>query len=291
MNMRGKNFVLNLASFLAKIFPDSIKRYFYKNPALSEAIRGTLNRAAPKGNHRVEIAAGVNEGIQMFLDLRTEKEYWLGTYELDLQKAATDLIEVDQIIYDIGANIGYLTLMFANLIGPGGHVFAFEALPGNVDRLKENIEINGYKERVTVVNAAVTDHSEEVEFLIGPSSAMGKVQGSSGRTSIDYQDKISVEGISIDEYVEISGIPSPNIIKLDVEGGETLALRGMEKLLMNDKPVVLIELHGLESAEMCWEILQKANYRICHMEDGFPQVNSIDELDWKSYLVALPNVN
>jgi hypothetical protein len=141
------------------------------------------------------------------------------------------------------------------------------------------------------VNAAVTDHSGDVEFLIGPSSAMGKVQGSSGRNSFDYQDRILIEGISIDEYVEKSGIPSPNIIKLDIEGGEVLALNGMDELLINKKPILFIELHGLESAEMCWEILQMANYRICLMKDDFPQVNSIDELDWKSYLLAFPNVN
>lgn len=291
MIMRVKNFALNFASFVAKILPDSINQNFYKNPALSKIIRGTLNRAVSEGKNRVEIAAGGNEGLEMFLELKSEKEYWLGTYESDLQKAASALIEVDQIIYDIGANIGYLSLMFAKQTGPGGHVYAFEALPGNVDRLKENIEVNGYQERVTVVNAAVTDRSGEVEFLIGPSSAMGKVQGSAGRHSFDYQEKISIEGISIDEYVELSGIPFPNIIKLDIEGGETLALRGMEKILMNVKPIVLLELHGLESAELCWNILQKLDYQICLMDDGFPEINNFDALDWKSYLVAMPNDN
>jgi FkbM family methyltransferase len=289
--MRGKKIILDLASFVAKIFPDSLIRYVYRNPALSKNIRGVLNRAAPIGYNRVEIAAGSNMGLEMFLDLKTEKEYWLGTYELDLQKAVQAVVAADQIIYDIGANIGYLTLMFARILGPGGQVFAFEALPENIGRLKENIELNGFQDRVTVVNAAVTDHSGEVEFLIGPSSAMGKVQGSSGRNSFDYQDRILIEGISIDEYVEKSGIPSPNIIKLDIEGGEVLALNGMDELLINKKPILFIELHGLESAEMCWEILQMANYRICLMKDDFPQVNSIDELDWKSYLLAFPNVN
>jgi FkbM family methyltransferase len=177
----------------------------------------------------------------MQLDLQTEKDYWLGTYEAELQAATKNLVDPGDIVYDIGANIGFMTLLFAKRSGPKGHVYAFEALPTNIDRLLHNVKINGYQDRVTVIQAAVLDQSGEAELLIGPSTGMGKVTGSAGRSSVEYQESIRVEGLSIDDFVENSGIPLPNIIKIDIEGGEILALPGMINLLKEHHPVLVIE--------------------------------------------------
>ena len=162
-------------------------------------------------------------------------------------------------------------------------------LPKNTNRLRQNVELNRFIERVTVVHAAVQDRAGEAEFLIGPSSAMGKVRGSAGRDTVEYLDNIKVEAISIDGFIENSGNQFPDIIKMDIEGGEVLALPGMANLLQNRQPLVLIELHGLESAEASWWQLRNAGYRICRMEPDFTQVENLEALDWKSYLVAFPD--
>jgi hypothetical protein len=78
------------------------------------------------------------------------------------------------------------------------------------------------------------------------------------------------------------------LIKVDIEGGEVLALPGMQRLLEEHNPVVLLELHGPESAQAAWACLS-INYRLCRMQAGFPPINSPDELDWKAYVVALPS--
>jgi FkbM family methyltransferase len=284
-----RNIILSLAANIARILPDSYKRALYRNTAFSKVIRKGLNLAAPLGLSEVTIAAGEVEGIQMLIDLQSEKDYWLGTYEADLQTTITDLIVQGQVIYDIGASIGFLTLLFAKRAGEQGHVYAFEALPANVERLMHNLKLNGFQKRVTVIEAAVQDRSGLAEFYPGPSSAMGKVNGSAGRSSIKYQPAIRIKGIAIDDFVFNAGNPAPDLLKIDIEGGEVLALPGMSKLLQDHHPILLVELHGAEAARTSWDLLGEKKYRICRISPGYPQVPNLQDLDWKSYLVAFPD--
>jgi len=236
--MGTRNIILTLAANLARILPESYKRALYRNPSFSRVVRGGLNLAAPVGLSEVTIAAGDLAGMHMVLDLHSEKDYWLGTYEPELQAAITDLVIPGQVIYDVGASIGFMTLLFARKVGLNGHVFAFEALPANIDRLTRNIELNSFQDRVTVIEAAVQDRSGQTDFYPGPSSAMGKVDGSAGRSSIEYQSSIQVDGVAIDEFIYNSGNPVPVILKIDIEGGEILALPGMSSLLHKIHPIL-----------------------------------------------------
>ena len=287
--MGVRSSLLRSAEFFAQILPLSIKQAIYRNQFIARLLRSSLNLAAPQGLSEVKIAAGRAKNLQMELDLKSEKDYWLGTYEAEVQQAIVDLVKPGDIIYDVGANIGFLTLLFARTTGATGHVYAFEALPANVFRLSHNVEINGFQEWVTVVPVAVLDRSGEVEFLIGPSTGMGKVGGSLGRDSVEYNESINVEGLSIDEYVERRSTLPADIVKIDIEGGEVLALPGMQKLIHDQGPIIMIELHGPEAAKTTWKILNREQYRICLMAPSFPEVHEVNELGWKSYVVAFPN--
>jgi FkbM family methyltransferase len=277
---------LSLAAWSARILPGWAKRSIYRAGPLARLVRGGLNRAAPVGLGVVTIAAGELEGMRFSLDLQTEKDYWLGAYEPELQASLRELVHPGAIAYDIGANIGYISLMLVRRLGPDGRVFAFEALPDNVARLRENLALNGLEQRVTVIPGAVVEHPGAVSFLVGPSGGMGKAEGSAGRQEIAYPGKITVEGISLDEFVYHQGNPPPQVVKMDIEGGETLALPGMKRLLKDEHPLMLLELHGPEAARTAWTELQAAGYRICRMQPGFPTVPALEALDWKAYLVA-----
>ena len=279
------SFLLSLAAGFARILPPALKRQIYRITPLANLVRGTLNKAAPTGLTEVEIAAGLAAGMRMRLDLHAEKDYWLGTYEPDLQTALTRQIRPGWTVYDVGANAGYITLMLALQVGPRGRVFAFEALPENVTRLRGHVALNGLGERVTVVAAAVTDRSQPVRFLIGPSDDMGKAIGSAGR-QLDYADSVEVPGVALDDFVFREGNPPPQAVKMDIEGGEVLALRGMTRLLAEHRPLILLELHGPESARVAWETLTAAGYTLHRMGDDAPRVTSLDELDWKAYVIA-----
>jgi FkbM family methyltransferase len=283
-----RKFLLTAAGLAAKLLPNSLKQAIYRSRPLSGWIRRGLNRAAPTGLSEVRIAAGDLAGCTLQLDMQTEKDYWLGTYEPELQAALPELVPPGAVVYDVGANIGYVSLLLARAAGKAGRVFAFEALPENAARLRRNLELNGMQERVQLFAGAVTGQAGPVRFLVHASGGMGKAAGSAGRQDEHYQAEVTVEGIALDEFVYRRGNPPPQVVKMDIEGGEVMALPGMRRVLAEARPVMLMELHGPESATAAWEALRAAGYRICWMRKGFPRVPSLQEMGWKAYIVAWP---
>ena len=282
-----KKFLLSIAAFAARILPNSIKQAIYKNKPLAGFIRSRLNRAAPSGLTKVKVAAGDLVGYTILLDMQIDKDYWLGTYEPELQAALRELIKPGAFIYDVGANIGYVSLLLAKAAGTDGHVYAFEALPGNAEQWLQNVALNGMEARLSLYAGAVTDCAGPVRFLVHASGGMGKAAGSAGRAD-QYQSEISVPGISLDEFVYEQGNPPPQVVKMDIEGGEVLALPGMRRVLAEARPLMLMELHGPESSRAAWDTLTAAGYTICWMRGGYPQVPSLEAMGWKAYIVAKP---
>ena len=282
------NLLLSFAAWTARCLPMSVKRGLYTFRPLAGLLRGALNRAAPHGFTPVVVAAGGLQGLRLSLDLQEEKDYWLGTYELDLQAAVADLVGPGMLVYDVGANIGYISLLLARRVGAAGHVYAFEALPANLERLRLNLELSGLAARVTVVPAAVIEKKRPARFLVGPSGGMGKAAGSAGRQDVVYSQTLEVNGLSLDEFVYADGNPPPQVVKMDIEGGEVLALPGMSRLLVAARPSILLELHGPEAARLTWDTLLAAGYRLCRMAPSYPQIPSLEALDWKAYLAAMP---
>ena len=280
-------FPLSLAAFSSKILPDPIKQAIYRNKPLAAFIRARLNRAAPNGLTQVKIAAGNLAGYTILLDMQVDKDYWLGTYEPQLQAALCDLVLPGMVIYDVGANIGYVSLMLAKATGEKGKVYAFEALPANVGQLQKNLALNQMERRVSLFAGAVTQASGPVRFLVHASGGMGKAAGSAGRQDI-YQSEVIVPGISLDEFVFGQGNPPPQVVKMDIEGGEVLALPGMQRVLTEVRPVMMMELHGPESSQVAWNMLTAANYQICWMRPGYPVIPSLEALGWKAYIIARP---
>ncbi len=282
-----KKFILSCAGFLARLMPKGLKRAVYRSPGLSRWLRGMLNRAAPQGRAVVKVEAGGLKGARLELDLHSEKDYWLGTYELDLQDAIHRLIEPGCVVYDVGANIGYISLLLARRVESQGRVVAMEALPVNLERMQRNFELNAFASIIQPVQVAVVDKVRKVKFLVHSSTSMGKAAGSAGRDE-QYKDEIEVNGISLDNYVFDQRNPKPDAIKMDIEGGEVMAIQGMRRLLLEIKPLLLIELHGQEAARVVYGTLKEFKYHLFPMQAHAAEIHSLDGLDWKAYVVALP---
>ena len=283
--------VLDLAAWAARHLPMPVKRLMYRIPPLAGLIRHGLNRAAPVGLTQVEVAAGGLAGCRLWLDLQAEKDYWLGIYEPELQAALGDLVRPGMVAYDVGANIGYISLLLARRVAQAGRVYAFEALPANLERLRANLALNEPGKSVVVTPAAVVECERPVRFLVGPSGGMGKADGSAGRGDVAYSDTVDIDGLSLDTFVFEMGNPPPQVVKMDIEGGEALALPGMVRLLEQERPLLLLELHGPEATQVTWQTLTRRGYRLCRMRPGYPPVKTQQELDWKAYVVAFPSAS
>ena len=156
LHLLMKNILLSLAAWAAKILPVSFQQALYKIKRLAGLIRRSLNRAAPTGIVPVKVAGGDLAGYSILLDMQIDKDYWLGTYEPELQEAVRKLVKPGEVIYDVGANIGYVSLLLAKAAGETGKVYAFEALPENAERWRKNMELNGMDSRLCLIPKAVT---------------------------------------------------------------------------------------------------------------------------------------
>lgn len=97
---------------------------------------------------------------------------WLGFYEKDTARIFADLVREGAVVYDIGANVGFYTLLASQLAGDTGRVFAFEPLPQNLDLLRRHVDLNLAK-NVTVVAAAVAEAEGSALFAVGENHAGG----------------------------------------------------------------------------------------------------------------------
>jgi FkbM family methyltransferase len=279
--------VMRAAAFAARILPSPVKQALYRFGPVTTALRAGLNRSVPAGMTMVTVAGGLAHDMHLVLDLRTEKDVWLGTYEPELQAAIQKYGRQGMVAYDIGANIGYVSILLAIAGGPRSQVFAFEPLPANLERLRAHIEMNNLQDRVKAIPIAIGEHTGRSRFLVHVSGGMGKLEGSDGRQA-RYDSVIDVETLTLDDFVWSLGNPPPALIKIDIEGGETGAVRGMQRVFRESRPIMLVELHGPEARQAVWEAFGRADYRMYSMSHPGTPIAGPDSLGWKAYVIGLP---
>ena len=184
---------------------------------------------------------------------------WLGHYEIEKQAVIRRLVKPGMKVFDVGANAGFYTLAFARLVGEGGHVWSFEPLEENVQNLRRHVALNEFA-NVSVVQAAVAERA--ALRALRPVRAMPTGRLAEG-------GDCDVQTVSLDEFCDRAGIECPDVIKLDIEGGESLALKGAGRLLAQGKATILLALHGREHEANCLSLLRAARYVLRYL-DGEP---------------------
>lgn len=222
-----------------------------------------------------EVIGGPLQGHHMFLDLHTpaywHKEMIEGCYDSFIYDVLSKLVPVQgAIVWDVGAHIGYHSLAFAALVGPLGHVVAYEPNPHNIDRLRQHLQRNpDLGERITLMDCALSSMDGEENFVFSPEIDDGRSSGSHlsqafvPEESVAYQSftqtKVSVA--TADTLLNEGRVPAPSIIKIDVEGAESLVLAGARHLLGNLLPILLIEVHHITAMHDTLSILLQIGYQ------------------------------
>jgi FkbM family methyltransferase len=276
----------SLAAATARRLPLRARLLLYRLGPVTDWLRRALNRAVPAGVHPVRIASGDLAGSWLLLDLQVDKDLWLGNYEPDVAKAIRHFARPGAIAYDLGANLGYTTLLLARALGPSGRVFAFEPLADNLERLRRAVSLNGLENRITIFPAAVGARGGPAAFRIHVSGGMGRLEDGAGRQD-GFVAAANVDVVTLDDFVFAEGHAPPAVIKIDLEGGEAAALTGMSRLLREQRPCLLLELHGTQAAADVQRQLVAAGYRLHRMQRGYPEVDAREPARLPKHIVAL----
>jgi FkbM family methyltransferase len=182
-----------------------------------------------RGNRR--ILRGPGRGLTIDV-AGSRPSYVLGTDERLVQAVLAERLQAGDVLYDLGANVGFLTLIAARLVGPTGRVVAYEPIPGSAEAVRRNASLNGFG-HVDVVEAAVGDRAGTTRMTLSRSSL---------EAHATPEGELEVPMVTLDEEVA-SGRPGPTLLKIDVEGAETAVVEGAAGVLRDHRPVVVCEIH------------------------------------------------
>ena len=164
-----------------------------------------------------------------------------GGWEQLIFDAVEPFVPPGGTVLDVGAHVGYATVRFAGWAGPSGRVVCFEPVPSHVKQLSENLRVNGFEPRTTIVPMAVCDEEVERDFFDSgrSNSGMGSLTGSAG-----HAPSRRVRTTTIDAWLAGAGVADVALTKIDVEGAEALVVGGMARTLAEGRHrAVLVELH------------------------------------------------
>jgi FkbM family methyltransferase len=179
---------------------------------------------------------------------------WLGSYEWTMQRRMAKELKPGSVFYDVGANVGLYTLLAATLVAPG-RVYAMEPLPANVGYLRKHLALNGMR-NVDVLEIAVSDQVGTAQFEAEETRAMGRI-GTRGN--------VVVQTSTLDALLQEGRIAPPDLIKMDIEGAEFLALRGARECFARYQPKLFLATHGRDVHDNCCELLKSWGYQHQYM--------------------------
>lgn len=240
-------------------------------PVVGGAVHAISHRLWPVGRRTwIEVEAGLAGGLSLLLDPRYDAKLVSGRVEAELQARLPDLVQRGAVVWDVGAYVGFFTLALARLAGADGLVVAYEADEANVEALQAATVRNEIT-NVEVRPVAVWSAAGTVTFQRS-SDAAGAVHGA----VVEAGAGITVAATSLDAETELRRIP--DLVKIDVEGGEEEVLIGARRLLAEHRPVVVCEVHlsrrGREELlPRVRALLEEAGYTVEELDPGHRPVH------------------
>jgi FkbM family methyltransferase len=205
----------------------------------------------------------------------SNSDYASGDNELPVQQALEENLRANSVFYDVGANVGFLTVLGARLVGPHGKVYAFEPVASNAAYVRMNARANGFAQ-VEVIEKAVSNRSGQGQLNLANYS--GGAALASVEAPPDANGSQAVDLVTIDEAIARDGLEPPGVVKIEVEGAELEVLQGMEATAKQYRPVVVVEVDAAEIGALqrkqaaCNQWLREHGYQVRELPDSYPGI-------------------
>lgn len=200
------------------------------------------------------------------------------------------------IIVDIGANIGYYSLIAVNALTDDGEVLAIEPAQENTSLLERNIRLNDCTDRVTVISGAIGNRTGEATLQLASESNLHRIEHDRVGTRDGGEQQTTLWSLDdlLDEYdYSHNGVIG---LRMDVEGYEIEVLEGMKEVLQGDNPMVMyVEVHNnifdRQEAQIIPQLLEEAGFEICAVERGIVADSPFDITFQADSWGDLPRIN
>ncbi|MFD3885031.1 FkbM family methyltransferase [Streptomyces microflavus] len=216
-------------------------------------------------------------------DLIQRYIYLFGVWEPHMTRWLRQRLKPGDTYVDVGANIGYYSVLASKLVGDQGRVVAFEASPAFHERLLQQVRLNGCR-NVRAVNAAIADARKTLKFVLASSHNMGA--NSIVPWDGEAESEFEIEAGPLPEMLESDEIASARVIKIDVEGAEGGVIRGLAPMLDQLRPDA--EITCEVTPDRMAQLGDSADELLATMrEHGFNAYRLANEYTPESYLTAL----
>ncbi|RYF23402.1 MAG: FkbM family methyltransferase [Flavobacteriales bacterium] len=200
---------------------------------------------------------GPIKGMKLFTTFKISPRMMLGIDETWVVKTSNKYIKKGDTVYDLGAHIGYTSLIFSKLVGTHGQVHSFELLPSVArNYLAKNVEANNLT-NVKVHAIGLADKKENINIFIGD-SMMGTLNKNGYNSHLSEICQID----TLDNFIAEHRISPPKLIKIDVERSEITCLRGAMETIKKFRPTLIIEFHSIELLEAGFKLLTELGYQL-----------------------------
>ncbi|HEY0077495.1 MAG TPA: FkbM family methyltransferase [Pyrinomonadaceae bacterium] len=227
-----------------------------------EIVRERLRRAVSRrAQERADVYRVVKlaTGAQMVVDITglMGDLYFNGaaSYEPQTTQFITARLSRGETFVDVGANVGYFSILAASRVGSEGKVYAFEPNPNLHGDFKRSVQINGFENLIRLTEVAISSaDSDEVDFFISLAEAntglstLTPAKGHLETGSLSLGHKITVPARTLDSWMKETGLSHIDMLKIDVEGAEEIVLDGMQETLADARPSYIICETYLEGA-------------------------------------------
>lgn len=263
----SRNFYINIKLNLLSLISNGIGNDSVKGRAAVHAYK-LLSKSTDKYtvHHNNEVT---NKSFDITISAPYDNLYGelliLGTIEKGTVNFLKSFIKDGDVVFDIGANIGFYSLLFETS-GTNTKIYSFEPMPDTFERLKQNVALNSKQKNININNIALVDSDSNLTIYLFKELH----HGYSSISSQGRKDAIGfdIQGTSLDNYIFKNGISSLDFMKIDVEGAEKKVLEGAKDSISKFKPSVLMEMN--------FETCRTSGYKCSELTDMLLSFNDYD---------------